>query len=68
MAYEDLKEGFYNLYSKREKKPVLVYLYYSRDACCRGMGFNTYDGGGFLPLSDLTDDTIITPVDIIERM
>jgi hypothetical protein len=66
MSYENLEDGFYNVYSEKEKKPTLVHLYYSSDAQCKGLGFNTHDGGGFLPLSDLTKDTDLVPVIITE--
>ena len=64
---EEYPDGFYHLYSPSEKEPVLVHCYYCEDSQCRGFGFNIYDGGGFLPLSDLTDDTSIIALDIEEQ-
>ncbi len=58
--------GFYHLYSKHEDEPTLVYCYYSKDAGCQGVGFNTYNGGGFLPVADFASDTVAVPVSIVE--
>ncbi len=60
-----LKEGFYHLKSKREKKPVLVHGYYCTDL--DGVfvyGFNIHDGGGLLLHSDLSKDTEVIPVEL----
>lgn len=55
-------EGFYFLHHKREKKPVLVHGYTCKDAGnVFGFGFNTHDGGGFLPYTDLSGDETIIP-------
>ena len=51
-------EGYYWLL-KEEESPTLVYYYYNHDAGEKGFGFNIANGGGFLPESDLTDDTIV---------
>lgn len=59
-------DKFYYLYSKHETKPVLVHYYLGPDTKDLGFGFNTYDGGGFAPLHDLTKDTVIVRVDIVE--
>jgi len=62
-----MKEGFYHLHSPNETEPVLVHGYKCSDLNDQFVfGFNTYDGGGYLPLSDLTDDTKIIPVEVNE--
>jgi hypothetical protein len=57
-----LPDGFYYLYSPGEESPTLVQLYTCRNGGHRGFGFNTYDGGGFLPVDDVTSTTKIVPV------
>jgi len=65
---EEMKEGFYNLYSKHETEPVLVHGYYCSDMGGEFVfGFNIYDGGGLVPLSDLTDDSRYVPVKLQEE-
>ena len=62
---KELKEGFYYLESSNEPEPTLVYGYKCTDR--NGIfvfGFNMHDGGGLLPLSDLTAETKVTPVEI----
>ena len=60
-----MKEGFYYLSSPDDPEPVLVHGYKSKDMDNQFIfGFNTHDGGGFVPLSDLTEETIVTPVEI----
>ena len=59
------KEGYYHLINSDDPEPVLVKGYFCTDL--KGefvFGFNTYDGGGLLPLSDLSDNSIIANVDI----
>ncbi len=43
------------------KEKTLVYYYENPDTKEWGYGFNIADGGGFLPESDLTDDTKVLP-------
>jgi hypothetical protein len=62
---EILPEMMYWLFTKSEVEPTLVQGYYSSDSQCYGFGFNTHDGGGFLPLSDITDISSLVPVTII---
>lgn len=60
------KDGFYYLHHSSEKEPILVRGYKSRNNNeVFGFGFNVHDGGGFLPLSDMTGEETIFPV-IIE--
>lgn len=62
-----MKEGFYYLKSSDEPEPTLVYGYKCTDeGGAFGFGFNTHDGGGFLPLSDLIATTKVVPVEINE--
>ena len=59
-------EGYYHLKRQSGPEPVLAHGYKCADM--HGdfvFGFNTHDGGGLLPLSDLTDDTVVTPVTIV---
>ena len=37
-----------------------AYFYDNPDSGCEGFGFNIADGGGFLPVHDITDNTIIS--------
>ncbi|PHR58767.1 MAG: hypothetical protein COA47_10195 [Robiginitomaculum sp.] len=61
----EYKEGFYHITSEAEPKPVLVHGYKCTDmGGAFVFGFNTHDGGGLLPLSDVTDGTKITAVRI----
>lgn len=60
-------EGFFFL-EKKGEEPILVHAYNCRDAHGQyGFGFNIHDGGGFLPVTDLTPDTKVTPA-IVEPM
>ena len=62
------EEGFYHLVSKEEPKPLLVHGYKCTDmGGAFVFGFNTHDGGGLLPLSDLRSDTTVTPVQVISK-
>ncbi len=57
--------GFYFLHHPTEKKPVLVHGYNCMDAGgAFGFGFNIHDGGGFLPLIDLTGEETIIPATV----
>ena len=51
------EEGYYYLVNEGED-PVLVHGYYCSDhGGSFGFGFNIYDGGGFIPLLDLSERT-----------
>jgi hypothetical protein len=60
-------EGFYHLRSPYELEPVLVrgYKCADRDGAFV-FGFNAHDGGGILPLSDLSHESVMVPVTIKE--
>jgi len=61
------KEGFYHLYSPSEEAPVLVHGYHCTDLDDAFVfGFNIHDGGGLVAASDLTDETIVKAVEIVE--
>ncbi len=65
----DFPEGFYHIYSPGEEEPVLVHLYSCTDeGGLKGFGYNTHDGGGWLPLWDLKDDVRVVPVEIVEKV
>ena len=60
---EEYEEGFYQLTSKTEPEPLVVYGYKCSDLDGAFVfGFNIHDGGGLLPLDDLNDTTTVTPV------
>ncbi len=60
------EEGFYYLTSDGEPEPILVHGYKCTDLDGEFVfGFNTHDGGNLVKLSDLTDDTTVTPVEIL---
>lgn len=42
-----------------------AYLYHNPDAKLDGFSFGTHDGGGFLPLFDLTSDTEVQPCTVL---
>lgn len=65
MVADGLKPGYYYLYSPHETEPVLVHAYQCTDAGCFGFGFNVHDGGGFLPLADLKNESRVEPVKIV---
>jgi len=59
------EEGFYYFVSESEPEPLLVHGYNCTDMGGEFVfGFNTHDGGGLLPLSDLRSDTQVIPVTI----
>jgi hypothetical protein len=58
------KEGFYILKNPNEPD-VLVHGYHCTDL--KGdfvFGFNTYDGGGLIPLNDLTEESTFHAIEI----
>ena len=60
------REGFYYLKVPSEDEPVLVHGYHCADLDGEFIfGFNTYDGGAYIPLKDLVEGTEITPVAIM---
>ena len=63
----EYKEGFYYLTNPNESVPTLVYGYNCADM--KGafvFGFNTHDGGGLLPASDLSKKSKVIAVKISE--
>ena len=61
----EFQPGFYHLTSPDEILPVLVQGYFCSDLKGKFVfGFNTHDGGGLLPLHDLTEKTEVTLVEI----
>jgi len=54
-----MKEGYYWLFNSKTKEATLAYFYYNPDADRNGFGFNIRDGGGFLPMDDVSEDTQI---------
>ena len=64
---KELKEGFYYLKNSNEPEPTLVHGYECSDLNGAFVfGFNTYNGGCILPLSDLSAETKVVPVKITE--
>jgi len=59
--------GRYVMLLSPEEKPILAYYYYNHDAQCWGYGFNTADGAGFLPDSDVKKSTVVKPVDVTPK-
>jgi hypothetical protein len=66
MLVENLMDGYYSISNPEDPEPSLVYLYTNPDTHERGFGFNVRDGGGFLPVCDLREDTTVTRVQIVE--
>lgn len=60
--FDDLKEGFYILSKKDGSEACLVKLYKCEDFIIRHIGFGVWDGAGLMPITDLSDDSIMTPV------
>jgi hypothetical protein len=61
------KEGFYYLKSSNETEPTLVHGYHCTDLDGAFVfGFNTHDGGGLVCASDLTAETDVVSVKIVE--
>ena len=54
---ENYSDCYVWLYRNGEK--TLAFFYYAPDIKQWGFGFNTADGGGFLALSDISNDTQI---------
>jgi hypothetical protein len=64
---EEFKEGFYYLKSPAEPEPTLVHGYKCTDMNGTFVfGFNVHDGGGLIPITDLTSETKVVPVEINE--
>jgi hypothetical protein len=56
----DLPNGFYWISSNENPgERSLVRLYTNPDTAQKGVGFGIWDGCAFVPLQDLTDDTIL---------
>ena len=67
MKTMQFKEGFYHMTCDGDPDPVLVHGYICADENNEFVfGFNTYDGGGLIPLKDVSAGTKITPVKISE--
>ena len=59
------EEGFYYLTSDVEPEPLLVHGYRCTDMDGQFVfGYNTHDGGGLLPLFDLSENVTITKVNV----
>ena len=57
---------YYKIINPVTNEETIVYYYYNLDALCTGFGFNTADGGGFLPEFDLRKDSIVKKLTLIE--
>lgn len=65
--YDDFEDGYYLLSKMDGTERSIVRLYMNPDENVRGLGFNTADGGSFLPLTDLSDDSLLQPVSILVK-
>jgi len=63
---EEYEEGFYHLYTPNEAAPVLVHGYFYQPLNEFIFGFNIHDGGGWVPVSDLKDESRVVKVNITE--
>lgn len=65
--YNSISEGFYALESPEE--PIcIVHGYHCTDMGGQFvLGFNTHDGGGLLPISDLNEQATLTPVEFTKK-
>ena len=59
------KDSFYLLTSELQQDTV-AYYYYNPDMNCCGFGFNTADGGGFLPETHLSKKTYVYPIHLVQ--
>ncbi len=66
-AANEYADGFYFLYTPIEPSPVLVRHYFCSDVDAHVFGFNIHDGGGLVLVSDLTEETTVVPVAIVEK-
>lgn len=58
-----LPDGFYLLSNPKELRKSLVRLYICPDFNgVRNIGFGVWDGAGFIPVTDLSQESILTPV------
>lgn len=62
-----MKEGYYFLDNPVDSKPTLVYGYHSTDRDEFVFGFNIYDGGGLVPMSDLRKDVDIHAAFVMDQ-
>lgn len=53
--------SYYRLINPKTSEVTIVYYYFNPDDKCEGFGFNHADGGGFLSVDDLLEDTIVEP-------
>ena len=54
--------SFYR-FTNLDNESVIVYYYFNPNTKCEGFGFNISDGGGFLPVNDLSDNSIVEPIE-----
>lgn len=59
-----LATGWYRLRISGDSEYTIVYLYTNPDTMTRGFGFNTKDGGGFLPINDIDEDCWVEPLNL----
>ena len=66
MNIEFKNQTFYKLISKHNEVTI-AYCYKNPDADDQlGIGFNTADGGGWMPVWDISNETKITEVEFSE--
>lgn len=62
-----LTDGYYHIKTPNEDQPTLVYLYDHEDFNgVRHIAYGAQHGGGIVPVTDLREDVVLTPVQIIE--
>ena len=66
MREMNLERGYYFLSHPEEPEETLVFFYKNPDTQEDGFGFNAKDGGGFLPLNDLSPRSNLHKVIIVK--
>ena len=65
MKEDNLKLGnHYRLANADGGEACIVYYYYNPDADTNGFGFNIADGGGYLEISDVNSDSVISSINM----
>ena len=60
----NLPDGYYYLVHPQEPEPSLAYLYTHPQTTLRVFAFSPHEGGGTLPVTDLSNDTVVQKVEI----
>lgn len=68
--YSDLPDGFYWIYTDKDGQKVdvcLAKLYTHPQLQQKGLGFGMWDGAGFMPLTDMSENIHLVPVKFSEE-